>query len=130
MATFNLKQHGLDVEDVRRNLAPARLYEEAVRYEKDAAISNKGALIVRSGEKKGRSPLDKRIVENPQSRDDIWWGPINMKIDEHTFDINHQRACDYLNTLDRLYVVDGYAGWDPNYRLKVRIITERPYHAL
>jgi phosphoenolpyruvate carboxykinase (ATP) len=130
MATLSLKQHGINVEDVRRNLVPACLYEEAVRYEKDAAISNMGALIVRSGEKTGRSPSDKRIVENPESRDDVWWGPINMKIDDHTFDINRQRALDYLNTLSHLYVMDGYAGWDPKYRLKVRIICERPYHAL
>ena len=131
MATpISLEQHGITVKDVRRNLAPARLYEEAIRFEPDAAISDKGALIVRSGEKKGRSPMDKRIVDDPQSSGDIWWGPINMKIDAHTFDINHQRALDYLNTLDKIYVVDGYAGWDPTYRLKVRIICERPYHAL
>jgi phosphoenolpyruvate carboxykinase (ATP) len=27
-------------------------------------------------------------------------------------------------------VIDAYAGWDPNYRLKVRVICSRPYHAL
>ena len=46
------------------------------------------------------------------------------------FDINRERAIDYLNTRDRLYCVDGFAGWDPNYRLKVRVICARPYHAL
>lgn len=57
-------------------------------------------------------------------------GPINIPLDEHTFLINRERAIDYLNTRARLYVVDGFAGWDPKYRLKVRVICERPYHAL
>ena len=41
-------------------------------------------------------------------------GPGQHPIDEHTFLINRQRAIDYLNTRDQLYVVDGFAGWDPN----------------
>lgn len=30
----------------------------------------------------------------------------------------------------QLYIVDAYAGWDPDYRIKVRVITTRAYHAL
>ena len=44
--------------------------------------------------------------------------------------VNRERAIDYLNTRKRLYVVDGYAGWDPAHRIKVRVICSRPYHAL
>ncbi|CAN5255077.1 hypothetical protein BH23BAC3_BH23BAC3_12710 [soil metagenome] len=62
--------------------------------------------------------------------DEIWWGDINIALDEHTYKINHRRAIDYLNTCKRLYVIDRFAGWDPTYRLKVRIIAERPYHGL
>ena len=40
------------------------------------------------------------------------------------------RAIDYLNTREELYCVDAFAGWDPDYRLKVRVICARPYHAL
>lgn len=49
---------------------------------------------------------------------------------EHTFEINRERAIDYLNTRDNVYVFDGYAGWDPKYRIKVRVIASRAYHAL
>ncbi len=35
-----------------------------------------------------------------------------------------------MNTRDRLYVVDGYAGWDPKYRIKIRVISTRAYHVL
>ncbi len=39
-------------------------------------------------------------------------------------------AINYLNSRKRLYVVDGYAGWDPEDRVKIRVITTRAYHAL
>src|SRR5262249_58551141 len=78
----------------------------------------------------GRSPKDKRVVENPASKNDIWWGTVNIPFDEQTFQINRQRAVDYLNTRERLYCFDGFAGWDPKYRIKVRVICSRPYHAL
>lgn len=127
---FNLLHHGISVETVHRNLAPAKLYEEAVRVEKGFAIADSGALVCDSGKKTGRSPKDKRIVDEPGSVDDIWWGDVNIKLDEDTFNINFERAIDYLNTKEELYVVDGFAGWDPKHQLKVRIICTRPYHAL
>ncbi|OAJ41152.1 phosphoenolpyruvate carboxykinase (ATP), variant 3 [Batrachochytrium dendrobatidis JEL423] len=49
---------------------------------------------------------------------------------ENSFMVNRERAIDYLNTRDRLYVFDGYAGWDPKYRIKVRVVCARAYHAL
>ncbi len=127
---FTLKKHNIEVANILRNGMPAQLYQEAMAFEADAAIADSGALMVRSGEKTGRSPKDKRIVEHPDSKDDIWWGSVNIPVDEHTFEINRERAIDYLNTREKLYVVDGFAGWDPNEQMKVRIICTRPYHAL
>jgi phosphoenolpyruvate carboxykinase (ATP) len=129
-ATFDLTRHGLTVTEVHHNLAPSQLYEHAIRFEKDTSIAENGALVAYSGIKTGRSPKDKRVVEHPDSRNDIWWGPVNIPCDEHTFEINRQRALDYLNTRERLYCFDGFAGWDPRYRIKVRVICSRPYHAL
>ena len=83
-----------------------------VRHDKEASIAENGALVAYSGAKTGRSPKDKRIVKNPASGNDIWWGPVNIPCDEHTFQINRQRAIDYLNTRERLYCFDGFAGWD------------------
>ena len=130
MSAILLEDHGITVGDIRRNEAPALLYEEAVRHDRSAAIVCSGALAISSGAKTGRSPLDKRIVQHPASQDEIWWSEVNMPIDEHTFVINRERARDYLNTRQRLYVVDGFAGWDARYRVKVRVISERAYHAL
>lgn len=127
---FDLTQYGLKNKETIRNAHPAKLYEMAILYEQASAISDKGALMLQSGTKTGRSPKDKRIIERPESVNDIWWGSVNIKMDEHTFDINRQRALDYLNTRTRMYVVDGFAGWDKQYQIKVRVICTRPYHAL
>lgn len=131
MATkFDLHQYGIETEKIYRNSSVPVLYELGLRLEKGTAISSVGALMTFSGEKTGRSPKDKRIVRHPDSEKNIDWGNINMGLDEHTFMVNHERALDYLNTCDHLFVVDAYAGWDPNYRIKTRIVCTRAYHAL
>jgi phosphoenolpyruvate carboxykinase (ATP) len=130
MRHVDLSPHGITVKDVRRNLPPAELYAEAIRGEPDCAIADSGALIAYSGAKTGRSPKDKRILKHPSSERDVWWGSVNVPIDEATFQINLERAKDYLNTRSILFCVDAFAGWDPEHRLKVRVICSRPYHAL
>jgi len=57
-------------------------------------------------------------------------GSVNVPIEQETFEVNKERAIDYLNTRNVLYCIDAFAGWDPKYRLKVRVICSRPYHAL
>jgi phosphoenolpyruvate carboxykinase (ATP) len=130
MDGFNLEAHDISVRAVHRNLSPSSLYEEAIKHEPGAAISDTGALIAWSGEKTGRSPKDKHIVRHCDSEKDVWWGPVNFPLEEKTFMVNRERATDYLNTRVRLYVVDGFAGWDPQHQLRVRVICARPYHAL
>ncbi|MCC9599464.1 phosphoenolpyruvate carboxykinase (ATP) [Stieleria sp. JC731] len=127
---FDLTQYEIDVKKIFRNASPAALYEEALRYEKNATLADTGALIAYSGDKTGRSPKDKRIVKHPESENDVWWGTVNIGLDEQVFCVNRERAIDYLNTRSRLYVLDAFAGWDPKYRIKVRVICARPYHAL
>ena len=128
--TIDLSAHGITVPHVLRNPSPATLYEEAIRHDAGTTIADSGALIAYSGEKTGRSPKDKRVVRHPTSEGNIWWGPVNFPLDEATFMINRERAKDYLNTLDRLYVIDAFAGWDQKSRMKVRVICSRAYHAL
>lgn len=129
MQDLDLSPHGINVTRVLRNPAPAHLYEDAVIREM-AAITSSGAMATNSGEKTGRSPKDKRIVDHPDSAGDIWWGKVNMKIDEEAFWANRQRALNFLNSRRVVYVVDGFGGWDPKYRIKVRVICSRAYHAL
>ncbi|MEZ4368458.1 MAG: phosphoenolpyruvate carboxykinase (ATP) [Kofleriaceae bacterium] len=128
--TFSLDKHGISVPEIIRNASPAFHVEAALRHERGSAISSTGSLIAYSGKKTGRSPTDKRVVAEPEVEADVWWGPVNIKLDPQSFLINRERAIDYLNTRDRLYVIDGFAGWDPKYRLKIRVICARAYHAL
>jgi phosphoenolpyruvate carboxykinase (ATP) len=127
---FSLEKQGIHVARVLRNPAPAALYEQGLVRESGTAITSTGALVALSGAKTGRSPKDKRVVAHPDSEKDVWWGPVNIKLDEHIFLTNRERAIDYLNTKEQLYCIDGFAGWDPKYRIKVRIICARAYHAL
>jgi phosphoenolpyruvate carboxykinase (ATP) len=127
---FSLEKQGISIAEIHRNASPAFLYEAALRFEKGSTISSTGALIAYSGKKTGRSPTDKRVVDEPEVRDDVWWGNVNIKLDPHSFLVNRERAVDYLNTRDRLYVVDGYGGWDPAHQLKIRVVCARAYHAL
>ena len=71
----------MDKITLKRNAPVALLYEDAIRNE-GAIISSSGALINFSGKKTGRSPKDKRIVYEETSKDEIWWGSVNIKMDE------------------------------------------------
>lgn len=112
------------------NPSVAALYEDALVYETGSAITSTGALTAYSGAKTGRSPLDKRIVKEPSSEKEVWWGPVNKPMTPEVWKINRERAIDYLNTRNRIYVVDGFAGWDEQYRINVRVVCARAYHAL
>jgi len=112
------------------NAAAPVLVEAALQRETGSYLTSTGALSVRSGAKTGRSPKDKRVVAEPTSEGNVWWGPVNIKMSLQAFMTNRERAIDYINTRDRVYVVDGFAGWDRNYRVRVRVICCRAYHAL
>lgn len=114
---------------VLRNAPPARLYQEAIQFD-GAVISSSGAIAVNSGEKTGRVPKDKRVVDQASIHDDVWWGEINIPLSEDSFGKVREQAVNFLDSCDKIYVVDGFGGWDPENRIKVRIVCTRAYHAL
>ena len=130
MSNLDLTSYGITVKNVRHNASPAALYEDALRHEEGARISEAGSLVAYSGSKTGRSPKDKNLVRHPESEDDGWWGPINFPMKPDTYQKHRELARKNLNSCERIYVFDGFAGWDPDYRMKVRVICSRPYHAL
>lgn len=131
-----MKDLGIINRNIYRNLKVPEYYEMSVGkipanpFTRPTILSSNGALCAYSALATGRSPKDKRIVEDSETKNNIWWGKVNIPITEKSWTVNKQRAIDYLNNRPYLYVVDGYAGWDPRYRLKIRIIATRPYHAL
>ena len=122
----DLSPQEITVPVVVRNASPARLYEDALTRERAGVVSS-GAIAIRSGAKTGRSPKDKHVVRHRESEKDVWWGSTNHPIDEHTFLLNRQRAIDYLNTRDQIYVVVGLSGWDPIHLSNVRVFFARAY---
>lgn len=99
---------------------------------KGSFIISTGAFATLSGAETSRSPRDKRVVKEETSYNDLWWvkDSPNIEMDEHTFMTNRERTVDYLNSLDKIYVNDQFLNWDPEHRIKVRIILARAYHAL
>ncbi len=127
---YNLSSLGITSPLILRNLAVPILYEEAIRYEKGSILSDTGSLAVTSHKYTGRLPKEKRIVKDKNTKNTIAWGDINIPIDDHAYLISRSRALDYLNSRNRIYVVDSFAGWDKNHRIKVRTICSRAYHAI
>jgi phosphoenolpyruvate carboxykinase (ATP) len=133
----SLESFGITPHTVFHNLSVAELYEQSIRnytpvdqYTNPTEITSTGAIAAFSGKKTGRSPKDKRIVKESSTEHDMWWGPVNAPMTPKAFKMHESRCLDYLSSRPRLYVVDGYAGWDPKYRIKVRVVACRAYHAL
>ncbi|CAK8540382.1 unnamed protein product [Lathyrus sativus] len=130
--TIAVSDSALKFTHVLYNLSPAELYEQAIKYEKGSFVTSNGALATLSGAKTGRSPRDKRVVKDDVTESELWWGKgsPNIEMDEQTFLVNRERAVDYLNSLDKVYVNDQFLNWDPENRIKVRIVSARAYHSL
>jgi hypothetical protein len=65
-------------------LVPWLPVPQALQYEPSSHIVAGGALAAISGAKTGRSPQDKRIVREPSSEQEVWWGEgsPNFEMDE------------------------------------------------
>jgi len=110
------------------NLSPAELYEHAVRNG-EASVVSTGALTAATGQYTGRSPKDKFFVEEPGSRDKIWWNPGNRPISPEQFDGVLERMVEFISR-NEVYVQDLYACADPRFRMKVRMVTQLAWHSL
>lgn len=115
-------------KNVKWNLTPSELYEEAI-CNNEGILTKDYALRVLTGKYTGRSPKDKFIVDVPSVHEDIDWGHINQPISSEAFDNLHLKLIDHLKG-KKLYVMDTFAGADPEYRLPIRIVSEAAYHAL
>lgn len=126
---FGLENHGLmELDRVFWNLPASALYEEAV-FRGEANVVHGGPLIVNTGKWSARAAQDKFTVKEPSSEDRIWWGAYNRPYDPEKFDILFARVQAYLQG-EELFVQDCYAGADPQYRMPIRIITEKAWQSL
>jgi phosphoenolpyruvate carboxykinase (ATP) len=83
-------------------------------------------FCVSTGKYTGRSPKDKWVVynEGSQSALNFDWNDINQATTPEVFDELNEKAVDYFNTLDKVYVFDCYVGASPASRKKIRFVHE------
>ena len=127
---IELKELGLENQSVYRNLTVGELVDDIVANN-EGLIGLRGAAMVDTGIYTGRSPKDRYIVDEPSSNSDIWWGPVNQKISEDTFNELYDQVTNFynLNSKSKTYVFDGFAGADLKHKLNIRIIAKKAWQA-
>src|SRR6202049_778530 len=127
--TAGLDRYGFGpVHKATHNLTTAPLFEEAIRRGEGLAAV-RGPLVVRTGKHTGRSPNDKFFVKEPSSHAHIDWGKSNKPFDQPKFNELLGRVDQYLRHKE-VYVLDAFAGADPEYRTPIRVVTELAWHNL
>lgn len=110
------------------NMGAEILYEHSIKQNL-GIVSKGGALVVETGVHTGRSANDKFIVKEHSSKDNIWWGKVNVALSKENFNKIHDRILTYFQDRN-LYVQDLYGGTDPAHRISVRVISPSPWHSL
>ncbi|MCQ2275659.1 MAG: phosphoenolpyruvate carboxykinase (ATP) [Bacteroidales bacterium] len=128
----------LEPVEIYHNLSYDELYKhetnpELTGYEK-AYLTKSGALSVDTGIFTGRSPKDKYIVMDENTKNNVWWAdpnkkgsdnkPIDHKTWEHLKGLTQKQL-----TGKKVYVMDGYCGANEDSRMKVRFVSEVAWQA-
>jgi len=126
---YRLKNHGFNYLDrVYWNLPTPALYEEIV-FRNEGKVAADGPILVNTGKHTARAAADKFIVKERSTENYIWWGEYNRPITLENFNQIYARVEAFLQG-EELFVQDCFAGADPDYRMPVRIITEKAWHSL
>ncbi len=138
MAQIDLKQYGITgTPNLIHNPSYEALYEAEINpnltgYEK-GQVSELGAVNVMTGIYTGRSPKDKFIVMDDNSKDTVWWTSDEFKNDNHPMSEAvwaQVKALAVQELSDKeLYVVDAFCGANPDTRMSVRFIVEVAWQA-
>ena len=91
-----LEAHGISPRGrVIHNPTTAQLYTHALANG-DGRLAHGGAIVVDTGRFTGRSPQDKFVVDEEESRDRIWWGAVNHPLSEQHFDGLRAKVTEHL----------------------------------
>ena len=105
--TMTIDLEFLGVPTTAKHNAPvAFLVEEALRRG-EGHLTNNGALVVETGERTGRSPNDRFIVDTPEVHDAVAWGNVNKPLDPATFEALWEKALDYMRSFREECVHEG-----------------------
>lgn len=127
-------KHGLDRVGITRptvihhNLSYDELFQHENKNDEGVIFNTKYGTVfgIDTGKFTGRSPKDKWIVKNSgsESEKNLWWGSINQPTTPEVFDDILDKAVTHFNTLDSVYLYDGYCGASENSKKKVRFVHE------
>ena len=133
MADINLSQYGITgTTEVVYNPSYELLFEEETKaglegYEV-GKVTELGAVNVMTGIYTGRSPKDKYIVMDENSKDTVWWTSDEYKNDNHPMSQEAWASVKDLAKKElsnkRLFVVDAFCGANKDPRMAVRFIVE------
>lgn len=123
--SISLKEYGLKSDRIYYQLSPEELQEITIKNDM-GEVTSSGALAIETGEFTGRSPQDRYLVKDDITRENVWWGAVNIPFEPQKFDVLYDKVIRYLNKGD-LYVRDCFACADAQYRLSLRVITEYPW---
>ena len=138
MANIDLTQYGITgVTEIIHNPSFEDLYKEEMKSDltgyEVGVDTELGAVNVMTGIYTGRSPKDKYIVMDENSKDTVWWTTEGYKNDNHpmteeTWAIVKDLAKKELSG-KRLFVVDAFCGANADTRMAVRFIMEVAWQA-
>lgn len=128
------KKYGLDSlgihnpKNINYNLSYDELFLHEVNNKEGVVFKTKygDTFGVDTGKFTGRSPNDKWIVKNIGSESDknLWWGDVNKPTTPEVFDELLDKAVDHFNSLEDIYLFDGYCGVSKKTRKHVRFVHE------
>lgn len=113
--------------NVYHDLSFVQLVEAAIRRQEGQLVAS-GALQVTTGKYTGRSPNDKFIVDSPAVHDKIAWGG-NKPLSMDKFDQLYHKMQSYIQNRD-IFIFNGFAGADPETRIRVQFINEYAWQNL
>ena len=138
MATLDLSKYGITgVTEIVHNPSYEQLFEEETKaglegFEKGQE-TELGAVNVMTGIYTGRSPKDKFIVMDENSKDTVWWTSDEYKNDNKPASQEAWAAVKEIAKKElsnkRLFVVDGFCGANKETRMAVRFIVEVAWQA-
>ena len=125
----DLSQHGLEPSgNVHWNMGPEELHQMAVELN-EAKLTSDSVLLAVTGERTGRSPNDRFIVDEAGMAEEVWWGEVNRPTAPAVFDRLLVKVQEHLNSVENVFVKDAFCGADKDYRMPVRLVTEKAWHA-